>query len=74
MFATKYRYRTRAIITRGLYILNPLFEGQKRFFQGFFRKFCPYVWLVFKSGLLSRAGYNGARTVYLLKDVEFSLF
>ena len=27
----KNMYRTRAIITRGLYILNPLFEGQKRF-------------------------------------------
>ena len=25
-------YRTRAIITRGLYIFYPLFEGQKRFF------------------------------------------
>ena len=29
-------YRTRAIITRGLYILNPLFEGQKRFFKEVF--------------------------------------
>ena len=26
-------YRGRAIITRGLYTLNPLFEGQKRFFK-----------------------------------------
>jgi hypothetical protein len=35
-----------------LYIFNPLFEGQKHFFKEFFfRKFCPYVWLVFKSGL-----------------------
>ena len=25
-----YAYRTRAILTRCLYILNPLFEGQKR--------------------------------------------
>jgi hypothetical protein len=34
------------------------------FFQGFFfLKFCPYAWLVFKSGFYSRAGYNGARTV-----------
>jgi hypothetical protein len=24
----------------------------------------PYVWLVFKSGFYSRAGYSGARTVY----------
>ena len=29
-------YRTRAIITRGLYIFYPLFEGQKRFFKGLF--------------------------------------
>ena len=28
---SKSKYRTRAIITPGLYILNPLFEGQKRF-------------------------------------------
>ena len=28
-----YMYRTRAIITRGLYILNPLFEVQKMVFQ-----------------------------------------
>ena len=45
-------YHTHAIITRGLYIFHPLFEGQKRFFKEvFFRKFCLYVWLVFKSGL-----------------------
>ena len=31
-------YRTRAIITRGLYILNPLFENQKRFLRGFVHK------------------------------------
>ena len=31
-----YNYRTRAIITRGLYIFYPLFEGQKRFFKGLF--------------------------------------
>ena len=30
------RYRTRAIISRGLYIVNPFFEGQKRFFKEFF--------------------------------------
>jgi hypothetical protein len=29
-------YRTRAITTRGLYISNPLFEGQKRFFKEVF--------------------------------------
>ena len=41
------KYRTRAIITRILYIFYPLIEGQKRFF----RKFCVGVWLVFKSSL-----------------------
>ena len=29
-------YRTRAIITRGLYTFYTLFEVQKRFFQGGF--------------------------------------
>ena len=29
-------YRTRAIITRGLYTFYPLFEVQKRFFQELF--------------------------------------
>jgi hypothetical protein len=48
------KYRTCAIITRSLYIIYPLFGSQKRFFQGgFFRKFSPYVWLVFKSGFWS---------------------
>ena len=31
-------YRTRAIITRGLYINKPLFEGQKGFSRRFFQK------------------------------------
>ena len=35
---TKLRYRTRAIITRGLYIFYPLFEVQKLFSRGFFVK------------------------------------
>ena len=31
-----------AIITRGLYISNPFFEGQRHFFQGgFFQKSLP---------------------------------
>ena len=29
-------YRTRGIMTRGLYILYPLFEGQKRFLKEVF--------------------------------------
>ena len=48
---------------RFVYFL-PTFWSPKTFFQGaFFVKFWPYVWLVFKSGFKSRAGYNGARTV-----------
>ena len=38
-------YRTRAIITRGLYTFYPLFEVQKCFFLIFW----PYVWLLFQS-------------------------
>ena len=52
---------------------NPRFvyflPTSKTFFQGaFFLKFWPYVWLVFKSGFKSRAGYDGARTVTLSQD------
>ena len=40
LFFVKTIYRTRAIITRGLYTFYPLFEVQKTFFQGaFFLKF-----------------------------------
>ena len=44
-------YRTQAIITRGLCIINQLFEGKKGFFN--FQKILPlsHVWLVFKSVL-----------------------
>ena len=31
-----YIYRTRAIITRGLYTFYPIFEGQKRLFKELF--------------------------------------
>ena len=44
-------YRTRAIISRGLYIFYPISKDHFFVFKGgFLRKFCPYVWLVFKSG------------------------
>jgi hypothetical protein len=33
---TKFDYRMRAIITRGLYTFYPIFEGQKRFFKELF--------------------------------------
>ena len=49
---------------RFVYFL-PTFWKSKSFFQGgFFRKFCPYVWLVLKRGFWLRAGYNGACTVF----------
>ena len=58
-------YRTRAIIIRGLYNFYHIFEVHFFVLKGFFfGKFCPYVWLVFKSGFKSRAGYSGAGTVY----------
>ena len=63
-------YRTRAIITRCLYNFYPLFEVQKRFFQGaFFLKFWPYVWY-------SRAVSNQQRVIvarirYMLGLVYF---
>ena len=46
-------YCMHAIKNRGLYSFYPIFENHIFVFQGgvFFRKFCPYVWLVFKSGL-----------------------
>ena len=33
------------------------------FQEAFFEKFCPYVWLVFKSGLKLIAGYDIVHTV-----------
>ena len=47
----KFIYRTRANITRGLYIYYPILRPILCFQRGFFRKCCPYVWLVFKSWL-----------------------
>jgi hypothetical protein len=45
-------YRMRFIITRDLYIYYPIFEDNFFVFKkGFFRKLCPYGWLVFKSSL-----------------------
>ena len=32
-------YHMRVILTRGLYILDPLFEGKKHFLRSFFVKF-----------------------------------
>ena len=65
-------YRTRAIITRGLYTFYPIFEGQKRVFKELFSQNSDLMYgltygaagLVFKSGFKSIAGYSGARTVH----------
>ena len=43
---------------RGLYICHHILEEHVFVFTDFLRKFCPYVWLVFKSGLSLRAGYD----------------
>ena len=49
--ATKVIYHKHAIISRGLYIFYPISKDHFFVFKEvFFRKFCPYVWLVFKSG------------------------
>jgi hypothetical protein len=73
------RYRTRAIITRGLYIYYSIFEVHFFVFKEvFFRKFCPYLCLVFKSGFKLRAGYDGACTVHKSKlsteNLQFTTF
>jgi hypothetical protein len=44
MFICKTIYRTRAIITHGLYIFNPLFEGQKHFFKEFFSENSAFMY------------------------------
>ena len=49
-------------MTHGLYTLNPLFEGRKRFLRVLFHKILHlYVLLVFKRRLYSRAGYVCSR-------------
>ena len=37
-------YRTRAIITRGLYTFYPLFKGQKRFFKEVFSENSAFMY------------------------------
>ena len=45
VYALETIYRTRAIISRGLYIFLPHFQG-----PFIYCDLWPYVWLVFKSG------------------------
>ena len=52
-------YRTRAIISHGLYTFSPHFQRPFMYCD-----LWRYVWLVFKSGFWSRAAYDGARTVH----------
>ena len=54
VFDREWKYCTRAITTSGLYILKPHFKAKNGHLRGFFAKFWPYVWLVFKSGLFWR--------------------
>ena len=55
-------YCTRTVITRGLYILNPLFEEHFFVLKDVFFKSCPYWY--------SRAGYDGACTVTISYKFE----
>ena len=57
-------YRTRAIISCGLYTFLPHFQGPFMYCD-----LWPYVWLVFKSGFQSRAAYDGARMVSICKNL-----
>ena len=52
-FASKNIYCTRAIITRGLYILNPFLEGEKQFFKEVFSENSAFMY-----GLYSKAVCN----------------
>ena len=65
-----YKYRTRAIITRGLYIYYPMFEGQFFVFKGVFSENSVLMY-----GYYLRAVYNQervmmARTVYVLSNSQ----
>ena len=59
--------------SRFIYFL-PTFWSPKTFFQGaFFLQFWPYVWLVFKSGFKSRAGYDGSCMVLCIILIKNNL-
>ena len=49
-------YRTRAIITHGLYVLNPLFEGQKRLNKGFFLKILALCMFSIQERVIIKSG------------------
>ena len=54
-----YNYRTRAIISRGLYIFYPIFKDHFFVLKEVFSENSALMY-----GLYSRAAYSGARTVY----------
>ena len=57
-------YRTRAIITRGLYTFYPIFEGPKRFLRSFFRKILTLCMVSIQERFqIKSRNYGGARTV-----------
>ena len=49
-------YRTRTIITRGLYTFYSLFEVQKRFLRGFFLKILALCMVSIQERFLIKSG------------------
>ena len=70
-------YLTRPIVTRILYILNPLFEGQKRFFKEAFSEKSPFMYGQYSGALSNQEWVMMARVQYInyISDpVYFCLF
>ena len=62
-----FEYHRRAIISRGLYIFYSIFEDHFFVFKEDFPENSSLMygyWLIFKSGLYLRAGYDGPHSVY----------
>ena len=70
MYTYIFMYRTRAIITRGFYILNPFLEGQKRFFKVFFfQKFLVLCMVnIQERVMMARIWYDITKTWGLAQD------
>ena len=49
-------YRTRTIITRGLYTFYPIFEGQKRFLRSFFCNILALCMVSIQEGFQIKSG------------------
>ena len=65
MLLLKVIYRTRAIISRGLYIFYHIFKDHFFVFKDVFSENSVLMY-----GLYSRAAYDGARTVICLKEIK----